>query len=219
MGSPGYSQQLYALSLPIGLQLSSKNKKWKYTGVFIPKLSSDFNDNLSNDYQFGGIGLLTRVYRDDLQIKLGLYYNREFFGNFFMPLVGADWKINRRWQMYGTLPSNFRAEYKLSSLWACGVGFRSFQRSYRLCNSNQNDFVWIKENQLKLYLEGFLIKNLVFTMDVYRTINYSFPRNDRYAVKKQKEGTPALQACKDNFGFTLGFSYRLLAGKTEGAAK
>ncbi len=210
------SYQLYSLSAPVGLQLASKNAMWKYTGIFITKINSDFKDDLSKDLQYGGIGLITRVVDPDLQIRFGLYYNKEYFGNFFMPLAGIDWKINNKWQMYGTMPSNFRVEYKLSKTWNTGVGFRSFLRSYRLSGIYGNDFVWIRENQLKLYLEGAIYKNFILTFDAFRSIGYRMPRNDFSSVRSnqlEKTGLDVFSPFKDNFGFTVGIAFRVMTVK------
>jgi hypothetical protein len=214
-GSPGSSQQLYSVSLPLGCVLSSQNKRWKYTAILIPKINSDFKDDLGYDFQLGGIGLITRVVREDFQVRAGLYYNREFFGNFFMPLVGVDWKINNRFQVYGTMPSNYRVEYKLSSAWNTGFGFRSFQRSFRLNGTYGNDLVWVRENQVKAYVEGFIFKNLVLTVDVFRSIGYRLPRADYDSPRRENPGIPVFQPFSDNFGFTLGFAYRILKAKPE----
>ncbi|MES2567754.1 MAG: DUF6268 family outer membrane beta-barrel protein [Bacteroidota bacterium] len=212
-GQPTGIFQLYSFSIPIGLQLVSKNQKWKYTGIIIPKINSDLRDDVKNDFQLGGIGLVARVFNENLQVKFGLYYNREFFGNFFMPLAGVDWKINSRFQMYGTLPSNFRMEFKLSQKWNTGLGFRSFTRSFRLSENYNNDFIWVRENQAKVYVEGFILKNVIATFDVYRSIGYRLPRNDFYNHGIEKITNPIFANFNDNFGFTIGFAYRILTKK------
>jgi hypothetical protein len=214
-GPSPLKENLFSVSLPLGFMYVEPGKKWKFTGIFIPKLNSDMRDDLDNDFQFGGIVLVTRVYRSDLQVKLGLYYNREFWGNFFMPLAGVDWKINDRWQMYGVMPSNFRMEYKLSKNWNTGLGWRSFQRSFRLSETFNNDFIWVKENQLKVYFEGFVYKNLILTADVYRSITYELSRNDYSDVNLKKSGLSTFEPFQNNMGFTLGFAYRIMRSEPE----
>lgn len=204
------SRKLYSLSFPVGMQMISGDQAWKYTGIIVPKINSDFIGNLNNDCQLGGIALVTRVVRQDLQFKFGLYYNREFFGNFFMPLAGVDWRINDRFQIYGVLPSNYRIEYKLNRKWNAGVGFRSFQRSYRLSN-NGNDFTRVRENQVKIYMEGFICKKLLMTCDVYRSLGYKFTLND---FGKKNQG-PSVPAFNDNIGFTIGLAYRVITTKPQ----
>lgn len=209
-GPSPLKENLFSVSLPLGFMFVSPDKRWKYTGIFIPKLNSDLRDDLENDFQFGGIALVTRVFRTNLQLKFGMYYNREFWGNFFLPLLGLDWKINERWQMYGMMPSNFRMEYKLSKNWNTGVGWRSFQRSFRLSETFNNDFIWVKENQVKAYIEGFVYKNLLLSFDVYRSITYELSRNDYSDVNLKKSGLSTFEPFQNNMGFTIGVVYRIL---------
>jgi hypothetical protein len=209
-GPTPWTENLFSLSLPVGFMYVSPGKKWKYTGIFIPKINSDFRDDLGNDFQYGGIALVTHVYRSNMQIKFGMYYNREFWGNFFLPLAGLDWQINDRWQMYGVMPSNFRVEYRVSKNWNTGVGWRSFQRSFRLSENFNNDFIWVKENQVKAYFEGFVYKNLLLTLDVYRSITYELSRNDYSDVNLKKSGLSTFEPFQNNMGFTIGFAYRIL---------
>lgn len=214
-GPSPLKENLFSVSLPVGFMIVSPGKKWKYTGIFIPKVNSDMRDDLGNDFQFGGIALVTRVFRSDMQFKFGMYYNREFWGNFFLPLLGLDWKINERWQMYGVMPSNFRFEYKVSKNWNTGIGWRSFQRSFRLSETFNNDFIWVKENQVKVYFEGFVYKNLLLTADVYRSITYELSRNDYSDVNLKKSGLSTFEPFQNNMGFTVGFAYRILSGLPE----
>ncbi|MDI1354654.1 MAG: DUF6268 family outer membrane beta-barrel protein [bacterium] len=209
-GPSPLKENLFSVSIPVGFMVVSPNKKWKYTGIFIPKLNSDLRDDLQHDFQYGGIALVTHVYSNNLQIKLGMYYNREFWGNFFLPLAGVDWKINDRFQMYGVMPSNFRFEYKVSKNWNTGVGWRSFQRSFRLSQTFNNDFIWVKENQVKAYIEGFVYKNLLLTFDVYRSVTYDLARHDYSDVNLQKSGLNTFAPFENNMGFTVGFAYRIL---------
>lgn len=205
-----YSQyQLYTLAMPIGMQFLSKNEKWKYIGIIIPKLNSDFKDNLNRDFQLGAIGLVGKVFNPNLELKAGLYYNREFFGNFFLPLLGVDWKINNRFRMYGTLPSNFRAEMKLTQKWNMGFGFRAFTRSFRLSQNDNHNYIRINENQLKLYAEGFVVKNIALTLDVYQSVSYKLTQKDDL-FPNQDVPSNLFAPFKNNIGFTVGLAYRIM---------
>lgn len=205
----GLNYSLYSLSLPLGLQLQSKNEKWKFTGIIIPKINSDFKDNTDYDGQFGGIGLVTRVVSPKLQVRAGLYYNGDFWGHFFMPLFGVDWKVNERFRMYGTLPGNYRFEFKLGKKLHAGVGFRSAQRSFRLQAKYNDDFVRIRENQLKIFFEGFVVGKILIGVDVYRSIGYNMVRYDYFKTKTEKPGLNVFTKSKDAFGLTLNLAYRI----------
>lgn len=200
---------LYSLSLPLGLQLQSKNEKWKFTGIIIPKINSDFADNTDYDGQLGGIGLITRVISPKLQVRAGLYYNNEFWGHFFMPLLGIDWKVNDRFRMYGTLPGNYRFEFKPGKKMYTGIGFRSAQRSFRLQGKYNDDFVRIRENQLKIFFEGFVAGKILIGVDVYRSIGYNMIRYDYFKTKTEKPGLDVFTKSKDAFGMTFNLAYRI----------
>lgn len=200
---------LYSLSIPIGLQLQSKNEKWKYTGIIIPKINSDFADNIDYDGQLGGIGLITRVFNEKLQVRAGLYYNSDFWGHFFMPLVGVDWKVNDKFRMYGTLPGNYRFEFKLGKKMYTGIGFRSAQRSFRLQKKYNDDFIRVKENQLKVFFEGFVIGKILIGFDVYRSINYNLIRYDYFETKKPITGVGVFTKSSDAWGLTFNLAYRI----------
>lgn len=202
-----YSHNLYALSMPVGMQLVSKNKKWKSLFMVIPKISSDFKDNLRNDYQVGGTLLFTYVQSETLKLKAGLYYNKEYFGNYFVPLVGIDWKASSHLSLYGILPSNFRIEYRLGNKFFTGIGYKSFQRSYRLSAKLSNNFVRARETQIKLFTDYFVYKKILLFADVAHTIGYSIIQ---YRDKKTKsENNPIYSPFKNNFLFTVGLAYRL----------
>lgn len=200
---------LYSLGLPIGLQLQSKNEKWKYTGVIIPKLNTDFADNLNYDLQIGGIGLVTRVFNEKFQVRGGLYYNSDYWGHFFMPLVGLDWKVNEKFRMYGTLPSNYRFEFKLGKKIYSGIGFRSAQRSFRLQKKYDDDFVRIRESQLKVFFEGFVIGKILIGVDVYRSLGYNLISYNYFETKMPTNRPIVFSKSKDAWGLTLNLAYRI----------
>ena len=200
---------LYSLSLPIGFQLQSKNTKWKYTGIVIPKINSDLDDNLDYDGQLGGIGLITKVFSEKLQVRAGLYYNSDFWGHFFMPLAGVDWKVNDKFRMYGTLPGNYRFEFKLGEKIFTGLGFRSAQRSFRLQKKYNDDFVRVKENQVKLFFEGFLFGKILLGFDIYRSINYSLISYDYFETGTPTNRPAPFSKSKDAFGCTINLAYRI----------
>lgn len=203
------SYNLYSLGLPIGLQLQSKNEKWKYTGIIIPKINSDLADNTDYDLQLGGIGLITRVFSKDLQVRAGLYYNTEYWGHFFMPLFGVDWKVNDKFRMYGTLPGNYRFEYKLGQKIYTGIGFRSAQRSFRLQKKYNDDFVRVRENQLKIFFEGFVFGKILVGFDIYRSLNYNLISYDYFNTKTATCRPILFSKTKDAYGLTINLAYRI----------
>lgn len=208
-GNIRYSSNLYSISMPVGMQFLSGNKKWKTALIAVPKVSTDFRDNLSKDLLLGGIGLVTYVKNENLKFKLGLYYSREFWGDFFVPLVGMDWKINDHLSMYGVIPSNYRIEYKFNNKLYTGIGLKSFTRSYRLSAAQNNDFVKVKDTQAKAFIDYFIYKKLL----VFGEISYGLPYSlVQYAYHKQTDysrSNPLYSPFQGNFLFGVGIAYRI----------
>jgi len=152
-----------SVTLPIGMQVQLKNPKVKFTGLVIPKISgADLSASFSNVFQLGVYSLFTVTESDKFRYKFGLYYNKEFFGNFFIPLFGIDWKVTDRFLIFGTLPNSIKFSYALApSKINAGVAFRSLTRSYR--GEDVNTFVRYNELQLKSFFDFYVTpKNVVF---------------------------------------------------------
>ncbi len=208
-GGANVNYNLYSIGMPLGVQLQSKNEKWKFAGIVIPKINSDFADNLDYDYQIGGIGLVTRVFNPKFQLRGGLYYNSDCWGHFFMPLLGVDWKVSDKFRMYGTLPGNYRFEFTLGKKIYTGIGFRSAQRSFRIQKKYDDDFVRVRENQLKIFFEGFVFGKVLIGFDVYRSIGYNLISYDYFETKSPTNRPAVFSKSKDNFGATINFAYRI----------
>jgi hypothetical protein len=152
-----------SITLPVGMQVQLNNPKVKFTGLIIPKIAGqDLGADFSDIFQIGVYSLLTVTESEKFRYKFGLYYNREFFGNFFVPLVGVDWKISNRFSIYGTLPNSMKFSYALApSKINTGLAFRSMTRSFR--REVLNTFVRYNELQLKGFLDFYVTpKNVVF---------------------------------------------------------
>jgi len=205
-----YSYRLSAISMPVGVKLVTKNKKWETILIAIPKIACDFRGKINDkDYQLGGIFLEHYVVNENLKIKAGLYYNREAFGNFFMPLVGVDWQISDRLSLYGVIPSNYWAEYIVvkSKLYA-GLNFKSFTRSFRLSESNNYDYVRYNEEEIKLFLHYFVFKKVL----LFAEAGYNLGKNPRQYIYNTNTAThvnPVYTPVKNYALFNVGVAYRI----------
>jgi hypothetical protein len=152
-----------SVTLPVGMQVQLKNPKWKFTGLIIPKIAgADMGAAFSDVFQIGAYSLFTVTESEKFRYKFGLYYNREFFGNFFVPLAGIDWKVTDRFSLFGTLPQSFKASYAIvPSRVNGGLAFRSMTRSFR--GEDNNTFVRYNELQFKTFFDFYLTpKNVVY---------------------------------------------------------
>jgi len=203
------TNNLYSALIPIGLQHETRNKKWKLMGLVMPKLSSDFKDKIgSYDLQLGAYGLATYIINKKLKIKAGLFYNREFFGNFFVPLFAIDWDATDRLKLYGILPTTYRIEYAIvkQKLYA-GLAFKSYTRSYRLSDAN-HDYVKNAELQAKAFVDLYIKKKFVLFAEFGRTINYS-PLEYLYQTKTEVLNNPVYSKIQDAFFFNVGLAFRI----------
>jgi hypothetical protein len=157
-----------SVALPVGMQVQLKNPKWKFTGLIIPKIAgADLGAGFSNVFQIGAYSLFTVTESEKFRYKFGLFYVREFFGNFFVPLAGIDWKVTNRFSVYGTLPQVLKASYSIvPSRVNAGLAFRSMTRSFR--GEDNNTLVRYNELQFKTFFDFYLTpKNVVFVEGGY----------------------------------------------------
>lgn len=202
------TRNLYSALLPVGWQHQFSNRKWKALGLLMPKLSSDLVNKINGyDLQLGGYGLITYERNKWLTFKLGLFYNREFFGNFFVPLLGVDWQPVPRFRMYGILPTFYRFEYGFVERKIYGgLAFKSYTRSYRLDSYYNHDYVKNVEIQAKLFVD-FYINKLVLFAEAGRTLSYGPQAYN--SDTKTPASLPLYSPLKDNFFFQLGVAYRI----------
>lgn len=208
-----YSSQLSSISMPVGMKLVSKNKKWETVVLVIPKIASDFKDKLdSYDFQYGGIFLEHFVPNDKVKIKAGLYYNREAFGNLFVPLVGVDWKVNDRINLYGVLPTNYKVEFNLvrNKLYT-GVNLKFFTRSFRLSQAQNYDYVRYDESQVKVFVDYFVVPKVLLFAELGYSVGKS-PWQHKYGTNNKKEayyGNPLYTPIKNYPIISVGLAYRV----------
>ncbi|MCE3279157.1 MAG: hypothetical protein K0S44_1348 [Bacteroidetes bacterium] len=211
-----YSYRLSSIALPVGFKFLSKNKKWETIVIAVPKIASDFRDKTDGyDWQFGGIFLEQFLAKENLKIKLGLYYNREAFGNFFMPLVGVDWKINKRLKLYGVIPSNYRFEINIikDRLYA-GLCYKAATRSFRLSQKNNYDYVRYDEQQIKLFIDCFAYKKLLVFFDAGYSIGTN-PLQYTFNTSRLTDVNPVYTSLKSYPVFNIGIAYRVRLDLTE----
>ncbi len=195
--------------LALGWQYETKSKKWKHMLLAMPKLSSDFKTKVnSKDFQLGGYYLSTWKVKDNLKLKFGLYYNGEPWGSFFTPIISADWKVSKRFYMYGLIPTNYRFEYQIvmNKLFG-GLAYKSYTRSYRLSKNENYDYVRNNEMNLKLFLEYYIAKKFVLFGEAGRMI-YKGPQ--RFVQDSKIKANQVLySATNPNFFFNVGLAYRI----------
>jgi hypothetical protein len=152
----------------------------------------------NENWQMGGAILNTIRIRQHLKIKLGIYYNREFFSDFFIPLAGVEWRINDRTNLFGTLPNSLKFEYRISKRLYAGLIFKSITNSYR--EEADHGYYKIEDNHLGLYADFYLPGKFVFMIEAGNTILREF---------KNRSNTDYSSFSEDSFLFKTGLYYRI----------
>lgn len=208
----GNSFQVISEGLSAGFLNKFKNTNWSIYAAFILRRNKETEENTEDAWQFGGISLASFEKNKSFTLKFGLYYNKEFFGNFFMPLLVLDWRINAKNNLFGVLPGNMTFEHKVSRSFYFGGVFRALTSSYRLTTEDPcaigdcsgKNYLRINDNQAGIYSDIYLIKNVVFTTE----LGYTAFRNYRYGFKG-KVLHNYTDYKNDNYYFRLSLSYRL----------
>lgn len=173
------------LGFRVGLS-KKHSEKWSGTYLLIPKLASDFETISTKDLQVGAIALMKYTKRDDLNYKVGLYYNSEFFGPIFVPLLGLyHLSADKKFETNLTLPFLADANYKLHERVNVGINFFGQVRSYHLSQlpeSNNEGYVVKASNELFGYLKFNLSKSLI----IQTKLGYSLGRSYRVYDESDK---------------------------------
>lgn len=179
------------------------NSRWKTAFVFIPRISSRLHTGLGRrDMQYGGAIVTTYQKSETLKYKFGVYYNKEFFNDFVLPLLGIDWNINSKWNLFGVLPGSMNLEYKFRKSMHAGIMFRSYTNSYRTFDYN---FIRVNDNHLKLFLDLYLSKKQVISIEAGHTIL----RKYRSGYRKSGDSDYYSMNVTDGFLFRLAYSFRM----------
>jgi len=190
-------QNYYSLALPVSLSKTIPGSKWSFLLTGIIRMN-DSSINNKGRMQVGGALIVNYKNNENLTLKLGAYVNSEYFGLFVMPLLGIDWRINERNNLFGVLPGNLTYEHKINKHFYYGANFRAITNSY----ANPPGYWRIDENQLGIYLDSYLSKNIVMNVEaghsLFRKIQTGLDDKSRFNAN-----------ANDNFYFKLAFSYRV----------
>ena len=152
---------VHSIAFPVGLILPLNNSKWSLT-VFPALRWNGEKLFAEKTFQFGGATFATWARKPQQNFRFGVYVNDEFFGLFVIPLLGADWRIDKKNYLFGLLPGRLTYEHQWNTKLYGGATFRSITNSYRLTNGQ---YVRLDDNQLSLYLDYYPAKKLCFTLE------------------------------------------------------
>lgn len=215
-GAINMQSDLYSTSLLLGADLGMKNQKWRTTVLLLPKINSDYKDISMDDAQLGGVLLFNYKKKENLKYHFGLYYNREFFGDYFLPLLGIDWKINEHMNLFGDLPNNMNFEYKISNSIYSGIALLTNISSYRLNASTGGMYVregdkTMGHDEVKIYLNAYLSKHLVVYAETGETFYRTYTLYNK--ANELQETASIFRKSNDGMFVTFGIAYRFRLDK------
>jgi len=203
------------------------NDKSKMLFMTIPRLQTDFNDVGISHFQLGGIALGTTSRNENFDWKYGLYYNGEFFGPMFVPLLGFNWNIpNHKMRFKIVIPLNFEFSYQPKEWFRTGVRFDGVNASYMYQMSAGNPWSTVymdkADNNVWAFSEFHLGANVWFHLkaghSVLRKYRF-FQPSDKMNLKlgpvnigdNRNFGDPSLVPIqlKDGWSFEARIIYRL----------
>lgn len=159
--------------------------------------STDFRFN-GDVFQVAGAVMVNYRVTPTLTLKTGVYLSKEFYGDFFMYLVGIDWKINSRMNLFGLVNNNLRFEYRFSEKLHGGFAFKSINNSYR--SVEDGGYYKISDNHLCTYADISLGKKLIWNIEAGHTI---------FRYIKGRNGADFPHISRDGFIFKTGIAYRM----------
>jgi Domain of unknown function (DUF6268) len=203
------TDKLWSLALPMGYQWTSK--KWsnlRWLSLVIPKWAGGNHRSFSDasGWQYGIYALATWTKSPTFKYKLGMYINQEFFGTFVVPLIGLDWKVNERFQIFGTLPNSMKLHYQLKpNRWNIALAYRSMTRSFR--NELSNHWVRYNEMGIKALLEFQIKQSFLFAEWGY--FLGKSPRLFNQMNPEVSQMNPIYSGQSNFWMFNVGYAFRL----------
>jgi hypothetical protein len=143
---------LWMTRLNLGIKYKHSDK-WTGTYVILPKIASDFKSIGQQDFQFGGLALMSYQVAERWQLKFGLYVSSENHGSTVTPLLGI-WHRSKNEKFYinAALPIRMDVNYALTKAFSVGADLLTSIKSYNLSRDNINAYVQEESIRLAGYL-------------------------------------------------------------------
>lgn len=181
------------------------NDTWSSAILIIGQASSDFEELSGKDYQIGGAALMIKSVNEKFKYKFGMFYNRHFFGNLFVPLFGFELEVSDRLQFFGILPGTMNLEYKLSDKFYAGIEINSKTSTYRLSEKLANNYIREGHAELKASINYYPLKRIV----IYGEIGHSLFRRFKIFEDGTKNEISDFTGFKDKLFLNIGASFRV----------
>ena len=190
-------QDYTSIGLPVSFSKTIPHSKWAILLTGILRMN-DSSFSKKTRMQAGGALIISNKRNEHLTWKLGVYVNNELFGIFVIPLAGIDWRINSRNKIFGVLPGNLAYEHRINDHFYYGGNFRAITNSF----GKGNGYWRIDENQLGLYLDTYLNKNIVFNIEAGHSLYRKIRTGIKGVIKTDNK-------VNDNYYLKCSLAYRV----------
>lgn len=207
-------ENITGLTMKVGAKIDH-NSKWSGTYLFLPKISSDFKNINTRDFQYGAVVLMSYQKSNNLTYRFGLYSNRELFGPFFVPIFGFYYlSPNKKFETKAVLPLSMDLNYGIFSNVRLGLNFRGQVRSYNLNTPFGNEaerYIHKSSQEIYSYFQYGLSNGIHFQFSLGRSIGRYF----RIYEEKVSAAIPLVYFGDDrtqlNTDFSNGWLFKLAA--------
>jgi hypothetical protein len=210
-----YSEIFRITDFKTGIFFPWQNDNHKTLVLSFTRWGEQEGDFLESDnFQIGGIALHSYQVNDRLALKAGLYYNHEFFGHYFVPLAGIDWRIKDDLWLYGTLPANLQLHKQLSRSFGLSASYLSLGGSMQF--NEEPGYLRVGQGFPPYGILGIDFHLTVLGPATLKaSIGHSISRNyGMYSVEEVKEVTGPYADYKDGLVFRMSLIARVYE-KTE----
>ncbi|CAM4013402.1 hypothetical protein SAMN06265348_101161 [Pedobacter westerhofensis] len=211
-------KRVYSISPTIGYS-TMMSPTFNLTALLTPIINSDYKNVKSSDIKFGAILRGSWKANENLTWRAILGYRRQFYGPQYVLLVGMDWKLNNKWQIFGDVPHNLTASYAINDKTNTGFNLSVQNSTYRLNNLDR----YFEYNTVN---PGLFAERYIFPKWAVRaTAAYTLIRNMEIYNKTDKakgfidfaefgdRNEPINPEVLKGLSFKIGLSYRIVPGK------
>ncbi|MCX2478016.1 DUF6268 family outer membrane beta-barrel protein [Pedobacter sp. MC2016-15] len=211
-------KRVYSISPTFGYS-TMLSKSFNLTALLTPTMNSDYKDVKSSDIKFGAIVRGSWKASEKITWKAILGYRRQFYGPQYVVLVGMDWKVNDKWQIFGDVPHNLTASYAINQKMNTGFNLFVQNSTYRLNNMDR----YFEYNTVNpgLFLERYVSSKwavrataaytLIRNMEIYNKNDKADGFVDFYELGDRKD--PINPEVSPGLSFKIGLSYRIFPGR------
>jgi hypothetical protein len=211
-------KRVYSISPTFGYS-TMVSKTFNLTALLTPTMNSDYKTVKSSNIKFGAIVRGSWKANDNLTWKAILGYRRQFYGPQYVVLVGMDWKVNDKLQIFGDVPHSLTASYAVNE--KVNTGFNLFVQNstYRL--NNQDRYFEYNTVNPGLFVERYISSKwairataaytLIRNMEIYNKTDKAKAFVDFAELGSRPD--PINLEVSPGLAFKVGLSYRIVPGK------